>query len=436
MAGLTDVLDISIKTSGTPVAQLGFGTPMIVGKAGALGSALVGSYASLLEMVTAGFVSTDAEYLAAQAIFAQAKPPPKVKIGRRQSLPTMRWKITPTAQNTKVYSGKIDNTAFTYTSDGTATLQEIIDGLKAAIDALGKAVTTSNQGPNTSLRILANTAGAFFQFSVDDPTLLAVEQDHADPGIAADLDAIVAVDNDFYGLVCTTSSTAEVTAIAAWVETKTKLYTAASQDTQIITSAAAGIAFTLKGLARKRSHVFYHPNNGEFADAALFGLMLPKTPGAADWQFKTLSGVAAPNYTDDQITKANGSYATVYRSLAGRSITWGGKTEDGSFIDQVIGRDWFVARTQERVYQKLADNDRIPFTDAGIAIVQAEMLAVMQEGVANGYIASSPAPSVTVPKAADVSSVNKQARNLTPITFAYTEAGAIRKVTGTAVISV
>ena len=67
------------------------------------------------------------------------------------------------------------------------------------------------------LRIATN-AGDFFGIQVDDLDLLKCYQDHADPGVAADLTAIAKADRNWYGLVTLFNSEAIVLAAAAWVE--------------------------------------------------------------------------------------------------------------------------------------------------------------------------------------------------------------------------
>ena len=63
---------------------------------------------------------------------------------------------------------------------------------------------------------------------------------------------------------------------------------------------------------------------------------------------------------------------------------------------------------------------KVPFTDAGIALVETAVRGVLQEGVAVGLLSPDPAPAVTVPKAADVSAEDKAARLLPDVKFTAT----------------
>jgi len=71
-----------------------------------------------------------------------------------------------------------------------------------------------------------------------------------------------------------------------------------------------------------------------------------------------------------------------------------------------------------------------------VAVVEADVRAILDLGIAKGLIASTPAYTVSVPLAADVSSANKIARNLPDVTWEATLAGAIHHVTITGRVTV
>jgi hypothetical protein len=98
--------------------------------------------------------------------------------------------------------------------------------------------------------------------------------------------------------------------------------------------------------------------------------------------------------------------------------------------------DWLYANIQEDVFALLQANDKIPFTDIGIAQVQGAIQAVLGRGISVGGLSADPAPAVTVPAVADISTIDKAARNLTGIEFTATLAGAIHIVTITGSVSV
>lgn len=327
---------------------------------------------------------------------------------------------------------------------GATASDAILYNLKLLIDALAApalALTTSMQGsaPTKSLRVQATTAGAFFGLEIENPELLEVAQDHADPGVAADLTAIKKASSAWYGLVTLFNSEDLVLAAAAWVEANKKLYAAASQDSQIIqvdSSTATDVFQELSDASYARTAPFYHPANDEFADAAEMARWFPIDPGGDDWRLKTLAGVTVKEYSTTHETNLLAKYANWYADLAGTNVVQGdGKVSANEYIDVVRFRDWYEARLQERCANAMIQSEKIPFTDEGIAVFETIIKALNDEGIEAGGIARSPAPTITVPQVADVSTTDKQARWLRGVKSFWTLAGAIHKISITVTAS-
>jgi hypothetical protein len=118
------------------------------------------------------------------------------------------------------------------------------------------------------------------------------------------------------------------------------------------------------------------------------------------------------------------------------NVTNGGKVSSNEFADVIRFRDWLKAQIAEDVFAALAGADKIPFTDAGVSVIEGLVRDVLKRGIAVGGLADDPAPEVTVPLVADVSSANKTARLLPDVKFTATLAGAIHKTTISGVVSV
>ena len=82
MAKISDVVSVTITRETKSVAQAGFGIPLILGPNGAFGVNKVRDYSDL-EQVAVDYATTDDEYKAANALFAQTPRPEKIKIGVR-----------------------------------------------------------------------------------------------------------------------------------------------------------------------------------------------------------------------------------------------------------------------------------------------------------------------------------------------------------------
>ncbi len=306
----------------------------------------VREYSSLSELLTAGFVATDAVYLAAQAMFSQNPNPGKIYVGR------------------KLTGG-----------DGTETWTQA-------------------------------------------------------------LTAMLEENKEWYGFGIGTRTLADLQLAAAWAEANKKLFAISDDDANIV-DATGDIAEYINTQGYDRSFVIYHDGadlgaSDPMAEFAWLGKLFPKSPGSVNWAHKTLSGVSAVDLTTAQQTTAFGKECNLYQSIAGNNITRWGTVGSGEYIDIIRGLDWLESIIQANIYTVFLNNDKIPFTDAGIQAVVAEVQSALQSAANVGLIIGAEDEengfTVSAPLASEVSSANKAARTLPDITFRATLQGAINKV--------
>ncbi len=94
----------------------------------------------------------------------------------------------------------------------------------------------------------------------------------------------------------------------------------------------------------------------------------------------------------------------------------------------MIGLDWVQARLQEQIFYRLATQKKIPFTQAGALIVEAEIRSVLSQGVANGLVAPAPAYTVQSPDVLAIPEVQRGQRTMGDFRFQFRLAGAVHKV--------
>jgi len=441
--GIEEIVNIEISTDSVGIQQAGFGIPMILSPNASFVER-IRFYSSLSE-VDDDFSTTTVEYAMAQALFSQDNKPTTIAIGRSANKPTQKYSIVPNVLSLTDYVMRIGANTVTFTSDASATNDEIVDGLAALINALtGDTTTATTPGGAGShvLTLTANAAGNFDGVEVDNISLLAITQDHVDPGLAADLAAIAVEDNSWYFILYAYNSKACALIIADYAEANEKLYVAETCDSNNASLAIGSDTTTsLMGQANTsdyaRTALIYHPASDAFADCAWVGNCAPLDPGSETWKFKSLTGVDTVNLTSTQKTNINNKNGNHYRLIAGIGITAEGKVSAGEFIDIIRFRDWLKARMAERIFAHLAVAKKIPYTDEGVAVIEGDVRAQLAEGIDVGGLAADPAPTVTVPKVADVSTANKQARLLPDVKFTATLAGAIHIIDPiTGVISV
>ena len=83
---------------------------------------------------------------------------------------------------------------------------------------------------------------------------------------------------------------------------------------------------------------------------------------------------------------------------------------------------------RERIYSKLVNMLKVPFTRAGAAMIEADIRAVWQEGVINGAFTSEVPPTIQVPDPITIDPNLRALRKLEGITFDFRLAGAIHYI--------
>jgi len=445
MSSLDSLVSLAITLESTTLSRAGYGTPAILDYNTRFTDTLVRSYGSLAAMTTDGFATTDLAYIAATKVFSQNPKPSTLKIFRRTNAPAETMVLTPTTAVSTTYSGTLAITGgsaqdWTYTSSATGTAATIANGLTAAIAALlsysGNLVVSGATA--TGVVTLTAVTGKHFALDEISSTFSDVQDETPDVSSVANLAACEAIDSDYYGLISTSKGGPEIVALSAAIEARRKILIIGSMDKDVYNSSAlTDVAGVAKTAGYDRTAIFAQKGNHMAqGDAAIMGNWLPYTPGSETMHLKTISGVAADTYTDTQAGYLNTKNALYYKTVANVNVLLWGKVASGEYLDVVRFIDWLYSNIQEDVFVLVSSNSKIPFTDAGVAQVEGIIRAVLARGISVGGLAASPAPNVIVPLVADVATADKAARNLTPITFTATLAGAIHITSITGTVSV
>lgn len=236
--------------------------------------------------------------------------------------------------------------------------------------------------------------------------------------------------------ICIPSGLDDWSAVCAWAEAEGKLLCIAADVSDGIDAPVEGDWLYTAAIATKTEA------NLPIIAAAFLAKCLSYEPGSETWAFKTLSSVTADSYTSTELSTLRSCNLNWYCECAGKGITLNGQTLEGEYIDVVRFRDWLVSDMQTRVYGLFIANSKVPYTDAGIALIENQMLASLQEGQTVGGIAADyydddgelvPGYTVSVLEAASCSSSDRADRILRNCTFTATLSGAIHavKITGT-----
>lgn len=412
------------------------------------------SSTALADMVSDGFATTDPVYMAVNAVVSQSPSPDTVKIIRGGTAYTHAVELTPTTYT----SGA--TLAITIDKGGTSRDYEQTAGgssLTAEATALAALLNAdaSGWGSSGTAELTIASSGSTVTLDAVSPandgemwyysalTNLGIDDVTTDRGMATDLNAAVALDADWYGLVLADAfGGTEIAAAAGWVAGQTnKMLFASTQDTDV--SDGSGIGDTLKGLNRRETFLQYSKHSmSQYPAGAVAGRFLPLDPGTEIWCHKDLSGVTPSNLTAAEVTALTADYVNFYSGveIGGVTVVTGnlfkGWTSGSSetFGDTIRLIDALVVEIQTRVLSALRTANKVPYTDAGISTIKGAILAGIRAFQPDGFESGS--EFCNVPAKSSISAVDIAARELPDILFGATLAGGICKVVITGQLSV
>jgi hypothetical protein len=422
---IADTVTVTISVQDVAPAIADFGTPLIL----AYHTHFVGvrtyeaSPTGLAAMVTDGFTTHDPAYYKAAAICSQSPHTDKFKVANRLAANVQTFKITPKwymvgrTISVDVTVGGV-TTVITRTPIGVSlaaeatALQVLLDPINGltAVDSTGYVTCTATV---PAVRCyLRNIVG------------LDVEDTSADNGIAADIAAASAADNDWFGLLIDSESPAEITLAAAFALTNEKIFGAISADASNFT-AADGIAHDIKALINHNTYVIATRDTLGCAEAGLMGRQFSRRPGSDTWAHKQISGAVADGLSGTEFSNARANGAITYVN-DGVSHTYDGFACSGRYLDIARGIAWLRSSIRIAVLIVLVNNEKIAFTNAGAALIEAALAGVLSQGESYGLIA--PGWTTSRPDVSTVATSDKLSRTFPDMKFSGVLQGAIQKV--------
>lgn len=236
------------------------------------------------------------------------------------------------------------------------------------------------------------------------------------------LNDLIKTNNDFYYLVSVEQGDDEIAALAQWVSTQEKIYAASTSSETLYTM--------LNGLY-DNVFLLVHDQPRQYPAEGLVALLAPQEIGSYTWTFKTIQGVAPATFDATKINDIHNNNACTYIREGGVNITSHGVATSGEYIDNVQATHFIKARMTEAVFRLLATQPKVPYTDAGIAMVVAEVDNVLKQAFRQGIIAEEngePLYTITVPKRAEIPANTRAQRILPDVEWTATIAGAVEKV--------
>lgn len=269
--------------------------------------------------------------------------------------------------------------------------------------------------------------------------------DAADADPTATMNAIAAAtvgdftgNEVFYTFAFGTRTAADIEELAAWSETQTHMFVAATADTAVRDGTGGNIAETLRD-AGYRNTVLFYAGNGDYVECAMAARAvvadLDAVGGQITWANKTLTGITPTALTGGQRTIIHGYRCNTYERRMGKGITREGWVCQGEYADVQTTIHWLDARMTEDVFQIITSTPtKIDFDDDGIATIETGVRKRLDIAVGNKHLAVG--PTLRVPTMAEVLASDFSARTLRNLVFSARARGAIHTVSVRGRISV
>lgn len=481
---ITRFVDVEIQKDTPRVSAAGFSILMAITDSILLSTTLRNRSFTTAASVAAFFGAASEEALAADAFFFQdpflVNQPDEMQFGRYADAATAAliecgtspeadfevWKLISDGEfKLDIDGGTVSLTALDFTS--VTSLDDVATVIDTALGANGDCYylvnrfninsgTTGVTSLITLLSTVAAPAGTDISGSayldgdvIVGPTNLGgsvLSQGQALETFAAALTAIEDVSTDWYamGAIKKYRDTSDAEDMADEIESRRKMFLIATNDANtLVLNDTSTFMYYLKNANYKRSAGIYHDNAVLYPDMSWMGQQLPKDVGSTNWAYKELAGIAegaaadisAVVLTESQKDAGLDVNCNLYSAILAAAYAYfgtmgGGKNADkeGEFIDIIRNIDFLQARVEEGLLSLLIEKEIIPFTNAGISIVDNRLKSRLDEyGVKQGILVQGTVVT-SFPKRSEVSQDDRDDRLLPDGTFTAELQGAVNRI--------
>ena len=231
------------------------------------------------------------------------------------------------------------------------------------------------------------------------------------------------------------SAVSESTAaqISAYIEEQSDSYK------MYFTSVSAASALSISNAERTVVLCHAEPTGSTVVipEAALVGATAGLPAGSFTYKNMILNGLTPAVLTDAQLTAIENGHAMAFVLKAGEGVTSDGKTTSGEYIDIVDSKDWIIQNIVYETQRVLNENNKIPYDNNGIAMLENVCVNVLRDAANNGMIAVNDNGdyqySVSYAPRSQTSATDRANRAYVEGAFSFALAGAIHtvEITGT-----
>lgn len=222
--------------------------------------------------------------------------------------------------------------------------------------------------------------------------------------------------------------------LAAYIETTDKMYFTHFTTQAELETAYKATSNPLKGFDNTFS-VLYTDEKVKYPEAAVVGATSGLAAGSFTYKNIVIKGISALDklvMTDEAIKKAHENGAITIVEKAGDIVTSEGIVGSGEYADVVDSKNYIIQNIAYKTQKVFNNNAKVPYTDAGIGMLESATLEALVDGYNNGMIADNddgtPAYFVSFALRKDTSETDRGSRNYPYGAFKFELAGAIHSV--------
>lgn len=408
---LNIVVNVVVQVTPQGAATPTFNQGLIVGSSAVIPSQGSGAgvravqYPSLTAMLTAGFITSDPEYIAAQIYFGQLVPPTSVWIGRQDSTAINTY--TQGSGGTGYAVGDIVGVNHAGASGAQLTVTGVTAGVVTSTMLTSQGTGYAVSSSNTTTAITGGGSGLIINITVIGETPLQ-----------AVIACRIAAPSWWGCMVCGATAT-DHEAIAGYTQAASpaSMYFYSTADTAVynpatgIAGAAGNVFSALQSQGYNRAIGIYSttqsgtaPNNA-YAGAAVMGVAMGLNTGLANsyftMNFKTVVGITPEpalnanaaeliaslgSYTGDGNGGLNGNIVGYFSNGAYVYFT-AGNLPNGQFLDQVLNLDQLAADIQVSTFNVLTSQPAVNQTNAGQTLLLNAVNGACARAVTRGFLA-------------------------------------------------
>ncbi|UOG39366.1 DUF3383 family protein [Leptospira noguchii] len=134
-------------------------------------------------------------------------------------------------------------------------------------------------------------------------------------------------------------------------------------------------------------YLMIHKNPDSFPEAAWVGNTAPRRVGSYNYAYLPLDGVENSGYTNSQTSSILSDKGNLIVDFGGRQVPYPGISTAQVYADVVENRVWLKARLRENITNLFLNSDVVPYTIQGIQMIEARMREVFVQAGVQGIIA-------------------------------------------------